>query len=137
MILGGAALATIAVLLDIYLKKIQSSYRFPPLVLALGIYFPLGYVLAFIVGGLIRSLANWGRKSKDDGSETNYGILCAAGIIAGEAILGALLTIPFAYYQSTDIFALKFEWLTRHETLIGAFLYVWLCVYLYKRGKTA
>ena len=84
------------------------------------------------MGGLVRSLANWGKKSKDDASETNHGILCASGIIAGEAILGALLTIPFAYYQSTDIFALKVEWLTRHETLIGVFLYVGLCAYLYK-----
>lgn len=90
--------------------------------------------MAFFVGGLVRSLVNWGRKS-DDASETNHGILCASGIIAGEAILGALLTIPFAYYQSTDIFALKMEWFTQHETLIGGFLYVGLCAYLYKRGR--
>jgi putative OPT family oligopeptide transporter len=137
MILVGAALAVVAIIFDSYLKKTNSTYRFPPLVFALGIYFPLGYVTAFFVGGLVRSLANWGRGAKEDASETNHGILCASGIIAGEAILGALLTIPFAYYQSTDIFALKAEWLTRHETLIGVFLYLGLCAYLYKRGRTA
>jgi putative OPT family oligopeptide transporter len=136
MILVGAALAVFAIVFDIYLKKTNSSYRFPPLVFALGIYFPLGYVTAFFVGGLVRALAHWG-KFKDNASETNHGILCASGIIAGEAILGALLTIPFAYYQSTDIFALKVEWLTRHEILIGVFLYLGLCAYLYKRGRKA
>lgn len=137
MILIGVALAVVAIIFDTYLKKTNSNYRFQPLLFALGIYFPLSYVTAFFMGGLVRSLANWGKKSKDDASETNHGILCASGIIAGEAILGALLTIPFAYYQSTDIFALKVEWLTRHETLIGVFLYVGLCAYLYKRGRKA
>ncbi len=134
MILGGAGLAVIAIVLDTYLKNTKSGYRFPPLVLALGIYFPLSYVLAFCVGGVIRSLVHWGRGS-DDALETNRGILCAAGIIAGEAILGALLTIPFAYYQSTEIFALKIEWLTRYETLIGVAFYILMCTYLYKQGR--
>lgn len=135
MILVGTALAVVAIGLDSYLKKTNSSYRFPPLVLALGIYLPLGYVMAFFVGGIIRTLTHWGRRGKDDPSETNRGILCAAGIIAGEAILGALLTIPFAYYQSTDIFALKIEWLTRYETLIGVAFYALMCSYLYKQGR--
>ncbi|HEV2524132.1 MAG TPA: oligopeptide transporter, OPT family, partial [Gammaproteobacteria bacterium] len=86
MILTGAALAVVAIIFDSYLKRTNSTYRFPPLVFALGIYFPLGYVSAFFVGGLVRSLANWGKGSKDDASETNHGILCASGIIAGEAI---------------------------------------------------
>jgi len=137
MILGGIALGIVAIGLDSYLQKIKSSYRFPPLVFALGIYFPFGYVTAFFIGGLVRSLANWGRHSGNEGSETNLGILCAAGIIAGEAILGALLTIPFAYYQSTDIFALKVEWLTRHEVLIGVVCYAALCAYLYQQGRKA
>lgn len=136
MILLGVILAVVAIIIDTYLKKTNSKYRFSPLLLALGVYFPLGYIMAFFMGAFVRTLANWG-KSKDDASETNQGILCASGIIAGEAILGALLTIPFAYYQSTDIFALKIEWLTRHETLIGVLLYVALCGYLYKRGRKA
>lgn len=137
MILAGAALAVVAIIFDTYLKKTKSGYRFSPLIFALGIYFPFGYVTAFFVGGLINALANWGKASKADASETNHGVLCASGIIAGEAILGALLTIPFAYYQSTDIFALKAEWLTRHETLIGVLFYLGLCAYLYKRARKA
>ncbi len=137
MILAGAALAVVAIIFDIYLKKTKSAYRFSPLIFALGIYFPFSYVTAFFVGGLINALANWGKVSTMDASETNHGVLCASGIIAGEAILGALLTIPFAYYQSTDIFALKAEWLTRHEMLIGVLFYLSLCAYLYKRAKKA
>jgi hypothetical protein len=68
-------------------------------------------------------------------SETNHGVLCASGIIAGEAILGALLTIPFAYYQSTDIFAMKIEWLQGRENILGIILYIGLCAYLYKQAR--
>lgn len=137
MVFGGAVLAIIAILLDEYLKRKKSGIRFPVLLFASGIYLPLGYVTAFLVGGIIRALANWRRNSKELVLETNHGILCAAGIIAGEAILGALLTIPFAYYQSTDIFAVNVEWLTHYETLIGVVLYLALCTYLFKQGKRA
>lgn len=134
MINYGVMLGLIAIALDIFLKYRKSEYRFPVLLFALGIYLPFGYVTAFLVGGIIRSLASRGRNTQHE-SETNNGILCASGIIAGEAILGALLTIPFAYYQSTDIFALKIPTLTHYENLIGIILYLGLCGYLYKQGR--
>ena len=116
----------------------QSAIRFPVLLFALGIYFPFGYVTAFLVGGIIRSLADRGLRKNQAVSDTNLGILCASGIIAGEAILGAILTIPFAYFQSTEVFALKYEWLTGPyaENIIGIVLYLGICAYLYKQGKT-
>ncbi len=135
MILGGAALAVVAIILDLVLQARKSTYRFPVLLFALGVYLPLGYVTAFFVGGIIRSLATRGKSVREEASETNHGILCASGIIAGEAILGAVLTIPFAYFQSTDIFALKIEALTQHQTMIGIVLYLALCGFLYKQAR--
>lgn len=137
MVLGGGALAVVAIIIDEYLRITNSNVRFPVLLFALGIYLPLGYVTAFFVGGIIRSLAHRGRSAKQKALETNRGILCASGIIAGEAILGAILTIPFAYYQTTDIFAIKMGWVSRFEGMIGIVLYLALCAYLFKQGRKA
>ncbi len=137
MILGGAVIALIVIMVDEYLKYKKSSYRFPALVFALGVYLPLGYVMGFVVGGIVRAFAKKGKKQGADSAEgSDRGVLCASGIIAGEAILGALLTIPFAYYQSTDIFAFKANWLTPSvETGLGLVLYLGICVFLYKQAR--
>jgi putative OPT family oligopeptide transporter len=134
MIGTGAALAVMAIIVDEILKAKQSNIRFPVLLFALGVYLPFGYITAFFVGGLVRSFAEIGRKNMDV-KETDHGILCASGIIAGEAILGAVLTIPFAYYQTTDVFALNLSWLSPYQTLIGVLLYVGLCAFLYKQAR--
>jgi putative OPT family oligopeptide transporter len=142
MIKLGISLGIIVIILDEYLKYIKSPIRFPALLFALGIYLPLGYVTAFLIGGFIHALVHKKQKPGMIVSETNPGILCASGIIAGEAILGALLTIPFAYYQSTDVLALnKIAWLAPiiaplvpFENWLAVILYVGLCAYLYKQA---
>ncbi len=133
MISGGVALGILAIIMDEFLRRRQSKIRFPVLLFALGIYLPLGYVTAFFLGGIVRSIVDW-RKGSDTVKDTDHGILCASGIIAGEAILGALLTIPFAYAQRTDVFALNIAWLNGYETFIGLVLFLALCGYLYKQG---
>jgi len=142
MIKLGVILGIIATILDEYLKRVRSKIRFPALLFALGIYLPLGYVTAFMVGGIIHSFVHWRQKPGAGLHDTNHGILCASGIIAGEAILGAVLTIPFAYYQSTDVLALSkipmlapmISALVPFENWLGGLLYLGLCVYLYKQA---
>lgn len=134
MIYLGGLLALVAIIYDEYLRRTKANFRFPPLLLALGIYLPFGYVTAFFVGGLIHALVWRKNKTVDLHKETNSGILCASGIIAGEAILGALLTIPFSWAKSTDVLAISLPWLKAYETLIGVLLYLAICVYLYKQG---
>ncbi len=46
----GMGIAVVAIMIDEVLKRSNTGYRFPPLLLALGIYLPLGYVTAFFVG---------------------------------------------------------------------------------------
>lgn len=132
MIFGGAALAVVAILFDLLLKRSKSSFRFPVMLFALGIYLPFGYILAFTVGGIIQFMVE--RKNNAKPSETSHGILCASGMIAGDAILGAILTIFFAY-SSTEVFALNLEWLKPFEGILAIVFYLGLCVYLYRQGK--
>lgn len=133
MIQIGLVLGAFAVIIDEYLKRIRSSFRFPPMLLALGFYFPFSYVTAFTVGGIINFLVQRKLHTQGELPETNNGILFASGLIAGEAILGAVLTIPFAYYQSTDVFALHFpSWTPFYQNLLGTVLYLILAILLYK-----
>lgn len=129
----GAGLAVLAILLDEFLKRKGSSVRFPVLLFALGFYLPLGYMMAFLVGGLI-SFAVEKKLHDAPRKDTDTGLLFASGAIAGEAILGALLTIPFAYYQSTEIFAWNLVWIKPYETAISVVLFIILGVWLYKQG---
>lgn len=133
MLYIGAGLAVLAIMLDEFLKFIKSSIRFPVLLFALGIYFPLGYMMAFLVGGLI-SFAVEKKLHDKPRTDTDTGLLFASGAIAGEAIFGAALTIPFAYYQSTEIYTLNLPWLKPYETAIGVLCYVILGIWLYKQG---
>lgn len=129
----GIGIAIVAIIIDEVLKRSKTGYRFPPLLLALGIYLPLGYVTAFFVGGFINFLVSLKQSDKAMHEESNNnGILFASGLIAGEAILGAILTIPFAYYQSTDIFALKFPGLVPYQDWLSIVIYVGICFALYK-----
>jgi putative OPT family oligopeptide transporter len=130
----GIGLGLVTIVIDEILKRKKTGFRFPPLLFALGVYLPLSYVMAFFVGGLVNSLVKKSLKTQGDLPENSNGILFASGIIAGEAILGALLTIPFAAAQSTDIFALNFEHLKPFENLIGFVLYIMLCILLYKKA---
>lgn len=134
MIQIGVLFGFFAIILDEYLKRTGSKFRFPPLLLALGFYFPFSYVTAFTVGGIIHALVHRQIKARDKALHANHGILFASGIIAGEAILGAILTIPFAIYKSTDILALNLPALAPLYPWIGALLYFTLCVLLYKKA---
>lgn len=132
MVQIGLGLGFLAILADEFLKRYTTGYRFPALLFALGIYFPLGYCMAFFVGGIVNALVN--RKNKKT-TETDTGILFASGIIAGEAILGAILTIPFAYADKhSDVFALNIPWFTPFHNLLGAALFFGLCLFLYKKA---
>ncbi len=129
----GLSLGVLAIIIDEILKRKHLGLRFPPLLLALGFYLPLSYVMGFLVGGVISLLVEKARHSKTVTDEDN-GILFASGMIAGEAILGALLTIPFAYYESTDVFALNIPGLVPYQGLIAAILYLGLCIILFRQA---
>ncbi len=76
----GAALAAILALVDGWLERRGSSWRTPIMPVAIGLYLPLGLSVSILLG----SLAGIGRPREEGGS----GILFAAGLVAGEALMG-------------------------------------------------
>ncbi|MFA3782116.1 OPT family oligopeptide transporter [Melioribacteraceae bacterium 4301-Me] len=74
-----------------------------PMLVSVGMYLPLGTTFAIFVGGLIKGVVDIINEKKqfNDAQKTrveNTGILLAAGLIAGEALIG-LLFAAFAFWE--------------------------------------
>jgi putative OPT family oligopeptide transporter len=74
-----------------------------PMLVSVGMYLPLGTTFAIFVGGMIKGIVekyNEKRKFNDAQKSRveNTGILLAAGLIAGEALIG-LLFAAFAFWE--------------------------------------
>ncbi|MCU1274546.1 MAG: Oligopeptide transporter, family, partial [Bryobacterales bacterium] len=74
-----------------------------PMLVAIGMYLPLGTTFAIFIGGLIRWLTdNISRRRGHNAAQRarveNIGILAASGLIAGEALLG-LVTATFNFFE--------------------------------------
>ncbi|HUT34361.1 MAG TPA: oligopeptide transporter, OPT family [Planctomycetota bacterium] len=95
MVASGGVLAVGIIVLDEALRLRGSRFRTPVLAVAVGIYLPFELGVAIFAGGL----AAWAaqrvvrrRGSREDPEQP--GVLFAAGLITGEALLGILLAIP-------------------------------------------
>jgi putative OPT family oligopeptide transporter len=79
----GAALAAILGFSDRYLERIGSKWRTPIMPAAIGLYLPFGLSVAIFIGALAHSMFG-----PDEDAESGPGILLAAGLVAGEALMG-------------------------------------------------
>jgi len=100
MIALGAALAVAIIAFDAWGARRARPFRVPVLAVAVGLYLPFELSTAVFVGGLLAYAVQRGR---DNGQRA---LLMASGLIAGEAIVGILLAIPFALAQSTEVLRL-------------------------------
>ncbi len=92
----GFGLAVLLIILDEVQKKRGSSFRFPVLAVAVGVYLPLSLSVPIFIGGLIVHYVN--KRSAAASSEVkqtreNAGLLIASGLITGEALMGVAISI--------------------------------------------
>lgn len=116
MVLLGAGVAVIVIIFDRYLKQSGSSVHLPVLSVGAGMYLPMTHILMFCLGGMVQGMVE--RKAGEKGSER--GTLMAAGIIAGESLIGLVLTYIFAAYGGDGIFAVISGGDTTLTYLLGA-----------------
>jgi putative OPT family oligopeptide transporter len=90
----GALIGGLVILADRTLEQRGSEFRLPVLAVALGIYLPLKLSATIVLGGVIAALAN--RKTGTGSEPSRRGLLFAAGLITGEALMGIFLAIPIA-----------------------------------------
>lgn len=91
----GAVLGIVVIAIDRRLQRAGKHFRIHVLAFALGVYLPLKLSAAILAGGLIHVI---GEKSVGTHveSENHAGLLGAAGLVTGEALMGIALAIPVA-----------------------------------------
>jgi putative OPT family oligopeptide transporter len=91
----GMVIGVLVILVDRRQEIRGRDFRLPVLAVALGIYLPLKLSAAIFVGGVISALA---RRAAAKGNESSrLGLLFAAGLITGEALMGIVLAMPIAF----------------------------------------
>jgi putative OPT family oligopeptide transporter len=90
----GMLIGILVILADRRLEVRGSEFRLPVLGVALGIYLPLKLSATIFLGGVIAALAS--RAAAKRAQPPRRGLLFAAGLITGEALMGIVLTIPIA-----------------------------------------
>jgi putative OPT family oligopeptide transporter len=114
MVWAGAAIGAGIIVVDEILKGRGAHYRAPVLAAAVGIYLPLELTVPIFIGGLLTYVVERQRTVGDDldAKERLHrpGVLFAAGLITGEALMGILIAIPIVTSGRADVLALP-DWL--------------------------
>jgi putative OPT family oligopeptide transporter len=126
------------------LARRKSEYRLSIMAVALGIYLPMEVIMPLVAGGLINFFAQRRLQSRRKKLGKSYaqveaqterqGLLFASGLIAGDALIGIFLAIPFAAYQNTSILAIVGPSFKETATLLGAATFLGIAYYIYGLG---
>ena len=103
---AGALIGALIIFIDTRLAAANASFRAPVLAVAVGIYLPLELSVPIFIGGVVAWLAGKAHKARGEGDieeRLRGGMLFAAGLITGEALLGILMAIPIAAAGSGSV----------------------------------
>jgi putative OPT family oligopeptide transporter len=128
----GAAIGAVNIAFDVWLERRGSGWRAPSLAVAVGIYLPLEVSTPLVVGGVLAALAARRRRRAGAPAERD-GVLFAAGLITGEAMLGILLAIPIVIAGDAEVLALPFH----GPATLGLAALAALCFGLYRAATAA
>jgi len=119
LVVIGMGIAVLVILLDLLLEQRGSAFRTPVLAVAVGIYLPFELEVPIFFGGILAWLAGKAFTRAEAGAVLEnkepirtaqktgerHGLLFAAGLITGEALIGILMAIPIVIYGSNEILA--------------------------------
>jgi putative OPT family oligopeptide transporter len=114
MIAIGGAIGAAIIVLDVWLQARASTIRAPVLAVAVGIYLPLDLSTPIFMGGLIswwvdRALGLTA-VTREGSAAAQRGLLFAAGMITGEALMGIVIALAIVLAQRPDVLALDSRW---------------------------
>jgi uncharacterized oligopeptide transporter (OPT) family protein len=110
MISTGVALGAAIIALDEILKARGSRFRVPVLAASFGMYLPFELSVPIFLGGLVTYFverkAGVGHEPEALDRLHRRGVLFAAGLITGEALMGIVIAIPIVASGRADVLAL-------------------------------
>jgi hypothetical protein len=81
------------VLLGVFIAIVMRLAGISPLAFAVGVYLPLATTTPIFVGGLIRWVVDWIKRTPPEESDSSPAVLLASGYIAGGATAGILIAL--------------------------------------------
>lgn len=126
MIALGALLAVVLIALDAWGSRRARPFRIPVLAVAVGLYLPFELSATVFIGGLLAYAVKRGRATGQ------RALLMGSGLIAGEAIIGIVLALPFAIAQSTDALRLAPAGFELASQILGVGVFGILIAWLYR-----
>jgi putative OPT family oligopeptide transporter len=130
----GIAIAAVGVVVDGCLKK--RNLRLPILAIGIGIYLPPEVTTAVVIGGVLNYVCKRAmRRRAAPAVEKSFegATLLACGIVAGAALMGVLLAIPFVLKQSSDALRLVPPSFTPVADVLGLGVLILFLVWIYQR----
>jgi len=140
MIAIGAGVGVAIIIVDEILRARGSEFRAPVLAVAVGIYLPLDLMTPIFLGGLLawfiqRRLRQQGLRTEEIEQRQRKGLLFAAGMITGEALMGIAIAVPIVSSGQAEILALPAAW--QFGEALGLAVLVTLAVMLLRTAMSA
>jgi putative OPT family oligopeptide transporter len=137
MIAIGGLIGAAVIAWDLWLGRRGSEFRAPVLAVAVGIYLPLELSVPIFAGGLLawlveKKLGVHGETPEAERAKRN-GMLFAAGLITGEALMGIFIAIPIVTSGRADVLALPAS--LQFGGWLGLLIVGWLGLMLYRVGS--
>lgn len=138
MMLTGAIIALVILMLDKILAKYHKP-RLPVLAVGIGIYLPMDVSMSLVLGGLLSYIVDkkLSKQYRDDKPQYQQrhraGLMLACGLVAGAAIMGVLLAIPFVIAGSSNVLKLMPTQFESWSGILGLIAIVFLCIWFKHR----
>ena len=124
----GAIIGLLIILVDQYQLKRGSDFRVPILAVPIFMYLTIELTFPIFIGGMINHYAN--KISSQKGK--NNGLLMAAGLITGEALMAIFIAIPLFFEKALPKYSLPDE---MYANIIGVIILVCIIIGLYRTAK--
>lgn len=136
MISLGVLIGALIIALDTYLKRRGSRWSAPVLAVAVGIYLPLDVTTPILAGGVVAEMVDrWHcrrRAGQDHEKLKQNGMLYAAGLITGEALVGIFIALCIWMSKNPNVLD------TGHTLAAGkwwaAALLLGICYWIFRAG---
>jgi putative OPT family oligopeptide transporter len=144
LILIGVVIGIVMILFNAWLSRVYNQ-KLSLVAFAIGIYLPMAMTFPIFVGSLVSLFINRHIKKVHGSANTKEQIaegahsttLIACGLVAGGAIMGLLISIPFALEGNTQALSLvpaSFAGIAAIISIITTFL---VCYWMYRTGIRA